>query len=126
MKSTLFFLILLSLSTLTKGSVCADETSPVIFSFGWPTSAEHSTGDYYHIDLDAASIIEIGPRKSSYPPTKVDNFDPEVVDAFLRVNEKHKDEWPLYRRIIDAVAVSDSTPIFRNLLNLIVLYSIFS
>lgn len=80
MKNALILLILLPLSTLIEGSVCADEAPPVIFSFDWPTSAEHSTGDYYHIDLDAASIIEIGPRKSSYPPTKMDNFDPEIAE----------------------------------------------
>ncbi len=80
MNKLLLGLILLSLSPLTEDRVYADENSPVIFSFDWPTSAENSTGDYYHIDLDVTTIIEIYPIKSSFSPSKMDEFDPEIIE----------------------------------------------
>jgi len=75
----LLIVFLLPFSPFTGNNVSAGENSPVIFSYDWPASAENER-DYYSIDLDTATIIEIDPKKSSYPLTTMDTFDPEIID----------------------------------------------
>ncbi len=77
---TFWFAFIIFFPVMNEAQGIRKPNPPVIFSFDWPSSAKSSTGDYYSIDLDTVTIMEIGPRKSSYPPAKNDTLDPKVFD----------------------------------------------
>jgi hypothetical protein len=52
---------------------------PVIFSYGWPISADNER-DYYQLDMTTPNVIEIGPNAVSYPPAATRGYDKKLLD----------------------------------------------
>lgn len=74
------------LASTAQAAVKPQIRKPIIFSYDWPVSGTSSVGSqplpssFFSVDLDTATIIDIGPRKSAYPPAKVDHYEPDVFD----------------------------------------------
>jgi len=70
------------------GAASGDAPSgPVILSYG-PPSPAGAPEDYGEPGLGCVNIVELGPRRSSYPPAEAGDMDPEVLDRLHAAGRK--------------------------------------
>ncbi|MHB9031318.1 MAG: hypothetical protein ACYC9O_21320 [Candidatus Latescibacterota bacterium] len=83
-----YILLLLAAFLCITGTVSAEKPTvrfPVIFSFDWPISGATSVNpekplpaDLTRTDLKSVTMIDVGPRKHSFPPSLYDTYDPAL------------------------------------------------
>ncbi|MFC1607582.1 hypothetical protein ACFL47_06380 [Candidatus Latescibacterota bacterium] len=89
------YLMIAVLSTMILAAACAkappedapvmgkkpEITHPVFFSYAWPIGPD-TERDFTAIDMDAITVIDIGPDSLSYPPSIRKHYPKEVFDRW--------------------------------------------